>query len=99
MASTEMVNPARVRRSLELSKQAGWPSRGSKKLADIDIQLDQEFPIRKNIMGNGNKNYSGAIGPSQPYEFNRLFPKTALDMPKTNTFGVNLGGHKKASKY
>ena len=41
---TEMVNPDRVKRSMELSKQAGWPARGSKELSDIDIQLDKEFP-------------------------------------------------------
>ena len=43
-APTEMVNPDRVKRSMELSKQAGWPARGSKELSDIDIQLDKEFP-------------------------------------------------------
>jgi hypothetical protein len=87
---TEMINPTKVRRSLALSKQAGWPARGSKELADIDAQLEKEFPTRKNIMAN--QNYSNAIGPTKPFEFDSLFPKTSLDMPETNMFGVNLGG-------
>ena len=94
---TDMINPAKVRRSLALSKQAGWPPRGSKELADIDAQLEKEFPTRKNIMPN--KNYSGAIGPTKPFvneleenynKFNNLIPETPLTKPN-NLFGVNLG--------
>ena len=61
---TEMVNPDRVKRSMELSKQAGWPARGSKELSDIDIQLDKEFPT-----GVASTQSVSKIDPAMPSGF------------------------------
>jgi len=41
---SSLLNSDKVKRSLELSKQAGWPARGSKELAAVDRQLEAEFP-------------------------------------------------------